>query len=230
MPRQKTQAEAAIEARLRELDPNSDRYQVLHKARQFKSSWIDLAQSLIHVRHEESYKAWQYRSFEEYCRKELHIRAETADKLTKGYGFLQEYAPGELQEFHHGANTIPPLDVVALLSRGKEQTRVTPEQWESVRSDVFSPEKQMSRNAVIKRFRQYDPEAFAQAKPSPVTEQAQVTLPATHWRKALLLAERLVALMQEESAAFQQSLSSMEHVISELKARADIPETTQKVA
>jgi hypothetical protein len=70
-----------------------ERAGVVAAARRFKASWFELGEALTRVRREERWKAYGYSSFEDYCKRELHLRQETADKLTGSYSFLHSRAP-----------------------------------------------------------------------------------------------------------------------------------------
>lgn len=70
-----------------------DRAGIVAAARRFKASWFELGEALTRVRREERWKAYGYSSFEDYCKRELHLREETASKLTGSYSFLHARAP-----------------------------------------------------------------------------------------------------------------------------------------
>src|ERR1700733_6215454 len=95
MHRTKTDAELAAAEAMHADDP--ERAEILHRARRFKASWIELAESLSEVRRGGQWKGWGFDSFEEYARNELHLKPETADKLTGSYQFLQRRAPEVLR-------------------------------------------------------------------------------------------------------------------------------------
>ena len=91
-----TKAERDIDATLAATkDPV--RAQALRGARAFKRSWIEFAEILTRVRDEEHWADWGYDSFERYCTKELHIKKETAYKLTGSYQFLRKEQPQVLK-------------------------------------------------------------------------------------------------------------------------------------
>lgn len=88
-----TKAEQYIENLLKQVEPGSTRYTILHSAKQFKSSWVELGQLLSEVRHAQLYQEWGYADFAEYCAREIRIRRQTADKLTHAYHYLKEHNP-----------------------------------------------------------------------------------------------------------------------------------------
>ena len=92
MHRTKTDEALAEAERAHNSDP--ERAELLARARRFKASWIDLAESCEALKRNGRWKEWGYDSFEAYAKGELRIRQETADKLTGSYTFLKRRAPG----------------------------------------------------------------------------------------------------------------------------------------
>src|SRR3954463_10406823 len=89
----RTKVEEALADAEREHADDPERVELLARARRFKSSWIELAEALNEVRRGTRWKRWGYGSFEEYARRELHLKQETVDKLTGSYSFLKAKAP-----------------------------------------------------------------------------------------------------------------------------------------
>src|SRR5262249_41255550 len=89
-------------------------------ARRFKASWIELAEALARVLSSEQFRNWGYETFELYCRKELHIRRETAYKLTGSYTFLKSKAPHVLRRDGLRA-PIPALESVEYWKRAEAE-------------------------------------------------------------------------------------------------------------
>jgi len=85
--------ERHIERIMEELDPSSERFQVLETAKKFKSSWVELGDRLLGVNNRNLYRDWGYGSFEEYCTREIRIKKETAQKLTLAYRFMEQHEP-----------------------------------------------------------------------------------------------------------------------------------------
>lgn len=110
-------------------------------ARRFKASWFELGESLSKVRREERYKAWGYSTFEDYCRKELHIRSETAEKLTGSFSFLRARAPQVVDRaFSHDGDTseepLPTYQAVDFWRRA-EETEAPRDAIEEIRRQVL---------------------------------------------------------------------------------------------
>lgn len=193
MARQKSQSQAAMAAQLETLDPASPRYHILSAAREFKASWVDLGERLTTAREKQVYTAWGFASFELYCRRELQIKADTANKLTRSFSYLRDHEPKVLDG--RQSRDLPSLDVVDLLSQAKERTQISPDAFDTIREQVMAPEAHVSRAEVLKKLREADPEAF---KPVAKPKEA-VAVGPNDLRKALLLAERLESLLSAQS-------------------------------
>jgi hypothetical protein len=211
MTRRRTRGEAQIEALLTQLDPGSERYRVLRAARDFKASWVELGERLTETREHEHYKQWGYTSFEAYCRQELRLKSETANKLTRSFSFLRDHNPESLET--REVKELPPLDVVDLLSRARERAKLSDKQFEQVESEVFEGEAPPTRTDVLKRYRELDPEAFKPAAPRPTKAAGSEDV-----RKALLLAERLSSLVEGNDDVSRESRKALKALVGELKS------------
>jgi hypothetical protein len=96
-----------------------ERVELLRRAREFKASWVELAEALTRVRESRTYETWGYDTFEAYVTKELHIKRETAEKLTASFRFLSHHAPDVLERDGVRA-PIPTYQAVDFLSRAYE--------------------------------------------------------------------------------------------------------------
>ena len=120
------------------------RVDVIRRSREFKRSWVMMAEALVEVRNRQAYLEWGYEDFYGYCSLELQIKRATADKLTGSYVALQQHAPAVLKR--GGLNErIPTCDAVdyfaKALQRGSEDDRrdpgVRPEIVDELRHAVF---------------------------------------------------------------------------------------------
>jgi hypothetical protein len=213
MARRRTRGEAHIEALLSHLDPSSERFRVLRAARDFKASWVELGERLTETREHEQFKEWGYTSFEAYCRQELRLKGETANKLTRSYAFLRDHNPDSLET--REVKELPPLDVVDLLSRARDRAKVSDKQFAEIKGEVFEGEAPPTRADVLKRFREVDPEAFKPAAPKPTRAGGGG---AEEVRKALLLAERLLDLVSGHDGVSRESRQALKGVVAELKS------------
>ena len=109
----------ALERANEEHADDPERADMLRRVRAFKSSWLELGQSLAQVRKEQSWERWGYDSFEDYVARELHLKRETAEKLTASFGFLRQHAP-EVLERDGVSAPIPTYQAVDFLSKAYE--------------------------------------------------------------------------------------------------------------
>lgn len=191
MPRRHSRAEAEIQSRLEGMDPGSQRYQVLLTARDFRASWVKLGEQLTEVRENQQYRGWGYTTFDAYCRRELRLRNDTANKLTRSFGFMRDHQPEALEE--RTVRELPPLDVVDLLSQARERAKISDRDFASIQEEVFAPDAAPTRNSVVRRLREVDPEAFRGPARTKAAEDGEASVDV---RKALLLAERLAELLE----------------------------------
>jgi hypothetical protein len=209
--RRKTRSEVAIEERLGALDPASKRYKVLAAIRDFKASWVEVGEHLTEVREREMFREWGFATFEQYCRRELRIKNETANKLTRSFSFLRDHEPGALEA--SSSRELPPLDVVDLLSQARERAKVTPRDLATIQREVFDGEKAQTRGQVVQRFREIDPDAF-RGPPRPKSSD-----PAADVRRALLLAERLAGLLEEIDGVTRDTVRGVRAAVEELREK-----------
>jgi hypothetical protein len=92
-----TKTDRQMEDRMLAVQSDPMRADTLHKARQFKRTWLELAQALARVQAGGSWEGWGFSDFDAYCRKELHLRANTVAKLLGSYRFLETSAPSVLE-------------------------------------------------------------------------------------------------------------------------------------
>ncbi|MBJ6723499.1 hypothetical protein [Geomesophilobacter sediminis] len=160
----KSSGERHIDAIMEQLEPGSDRYDVLDKAKRFKSSWVELGEKLLVVSSQGSFREWGYNSFEEYCVQEIRIKRGTAEKLTMAYRFMEKEEPQLLQ--HRGTaedlKPLPDYRSVDLLRKAKEEKGFSEEEYQDLRKTVVEDEK--SHPTVLKKYKEvaslrdeYDP-------------------------------------------------------------------------
>ncbi len=134
MSKTKLDAElAATEAAHRD-DP--ERAELIARTRRFKSSWIELAEALTHVRREQAWQRWGHDSFETYAKKELRLRQETVEKLTGSYVFLQKRAPAVLRR-DGIEEAIPSYQAVDFLRRAEERDDAPEDAVVAIRKKVL---------------------------------------------------------------------------------------------
>ena len=120
MPTPRTRTEAALEETERLHADDPERAELCARARRFKASWIELAEGLSTVRKSNVWKRWGFTSFEDYAKRELHLRQETVEKLTGSYTFLHARAP-EVLNRDGLERQIPTYQSIDFLRRAEEQ-------------------------------------------------------------------------------------------------------------
>jgi hypothetical protein len=148
MPRTKTES-ALADAELAHAD-DPERAEVLRRARVFKTSWLELGEALTSVKRHGSWKGWGYDSFEAYARTELHLRQETAEKLTGSYTFLQRRAPAVLAR-DSLSERIPSYQAVDFLRRAEASEAAPREAVQEIRRKVL--EEAAPAAAVTREYR-----------------------------------------------------------------------------
>jgi len=114
-----TKVDAALAAAERRHSKDPERAELISRARRFKASWIELAESLSSCQKSQRYTEWGFVSFEEYYRKELHLKTATVNKLVGSYAFLRRTAP-EVLERDGLSEPIPSIQTIEFLRRAEE--------------------------------------------------------------------------------------------------------------
>jgi len=151
----KSSSERHIETIMEQLEPGSDRYIVLDKAKRFKSSWVELGEKLLQVSSKGHFREWGYGSFEEYCVQEIRIKRGTAEKLTMAYRFMQKEEPQLLSARENTREELKPLPdyrSVDLLRKAKEEKGFSEEEYGKLRKSVVEEER--SHPTVLKQFKE----------------------------------------------------------------------------
>jgi hypothetical protein len=147
----RSKGETVIERIMQELDPDSERYQVLAIAKRFKSSWVELGEQLVQVNSRGLFRQWGYDSFEDYCAREVRIRKPTAQKLTQAYHYLEKEEP-ELLARHAELKPLPDFRSVDLLRQAREEREFSEEEYAELRRAVVDEDR--SHPTVLKRFKE----------------------------------------------------------------------------
>lgn len=130
------------------LEEGSMRYKILASAKNFKSSWMELGQSLYSVWKDKLYKEWGYMTFDAYTSKEIGIKKATALKLLKSYYFLEKEEPGYLAKDYSVSNEvaqIPNYDAVNVLRLAKNKNALDKSDYHRLKKEVLD----MGRDASL---------------------------------------------------------------------------------
>ena len=141
-----SKAEKHLEKLMLQVEPGSTRHTILHSAKQFKSSWVELGQLLTQVRQQVLYREWGYSDFGEYCSREIRIRRQTADKLTHAYQYLNEHGNNLLQD-NDSSVPLPDFRSLNVLEQIGQEELLPHDQLDDLNRQVFSGEVSHSRLA-----------------------------------------------------------------------------------
>lgn len=136
-------AEQQIAEKAAQVPPGSFRHTVLLAAKRFKSSWVELGKLLAKVRNEALFEEWGYPSFEAYCLSEIRIKKQTAEKLTRSFGFLDRHEP-KAMEREDIVETAPPWEVVQVLADAEDRGQLSAQEYKSIRDTIWSNERPVS--------------------------------------------------------------------------------------
>lgn len=159
----KSSGEQHIEGLMQQLDPSSDRYQVLDTARKFKSSWVQLGEQLLKVSSHRLFQEWGFASFEDYCSREVRIKQPTAQKLTLAYRYLEKEEP-QLLARQTELKPLPDYRSVDLLRQAKEEPAISEENFQRLRQAVI--EEDRSHPTALKRFKEMNPASSEPKSPA----------------------------------------------------------------
>ena len=207
-----TKGSQHIEQLMRQLPPESERYQVLATAKQFKSSWVELGEWLAKVSNKKQFSEWGFTSFEDYCTKEIRIRRQTAEKLLLAFRFLERREPSLLERKE--GRPLPDYRSIDLLRKADEREYFSMEEYSELRQAVIEEER--NHPSVAKRFRD-------------MTHSHQPEQKTLHQhRNALLAAKRLATSLQEITDVPEELSQAVVHLIGFLEERDAERETSDE--
>ena len=177
----KTKGAHHIEQLMQQLPPESERYQVLATAKQFKSSWVELGEWLARISKSNQFSDWGFTSFEDYCTREIRIRRQTAEKLLLAFRFLERKEPGLLDR--QKGRPLPDYRSVDLLRQADEEEHFSMAEYGELRQAVIEEER--SHPSIVKQYRD-------------LTHHHQPERKSVHqYRNAMLAAKRLSTSLRE---------------------------------
>lgn len=197
-------AEEVISKKATEVEPGSFRHTVLLAAKRFKSSWVELGKLLSRVRHEGLWEGWGYPSFESYCLAELRIKKQTADKLTRNFGFLEKHEP-QVMRTPELAESAPAFEVVEVLAQAEERGQLSASEYKSIRDSIWNQEKPTSelRRELVERFPAPEPQV------EPVAELKRLVSTAKRLAAELHSNRRVPAAIRERADALVGDLEEL---------------------
>ncbi len=172
MERLQTKSLEKIRDRMQGIDENSIRYRILNSAKNFKTSWIELGQSLYSVWKDKLYKDWGYLTFDAYTAKEIGIKKQTALKLLKSYYFLEKEEPIYLKKDYNESEEVaalPSYESVNVLRLAKNKKDIDADDYAKLKTDVLrngkdAREVKRDLSCMIKQREELDPEEARRQK------------------------------------------------------------------
>ena len=133
-----TKTERAMEDQLAAVANDPERADTLAKARAFKRTWLELADALARTQKTGSWTRWGYDSFDNYCRKELHLKQSTVAKLLGSFRFLESSAPRVLERARsHPEAHVPSIAAVEFVQRATDRGAADEETLRTIQRVAF---------------------------------------------------------------------------------------------
>ncbi|MBF0486342.1 MAG: hypothetical protein HQL16_07515 [Candidatus Omnitrophica bacterium] len=156
-------------SKLKKLDnPTSKelRERVQEGAKEFKTSWLKLAQALYVISRDKLYEYWGYEKFEHYVEREVGMKKAMAVKLIKTYAFVEQQEPEYIKTEYcedREANAVPELDAISVLRLAKGKKEITKQDYQELRKQVFDKARSAALvrkdlTAIIKERKHLDPD------------------------------------------------------------------------
>lgn len=201
-----TKTDRAMEDRLLAVSGDPERADTLAKARAFKRTWLELAEALERVQKHDAWRRWGFTDFDAYCRKELHLRSSTVQKLLGSFRFLESSAPKVLERARTTPEApIPSMAAVDFVMKATDRGAADDETLSEMRRVAF--EEGAETPLLNKKFREV---AFPEADGEREQRiRGQLTGAA----------RRLSVLISEEDLPVPRALAArVEEVLGELLA------------
>lgn len=198
-----TKTDREMEDRQHAVSGDAERSDALAKARAFKRTWLELAESLASVQHKGSWQRWGFADFDAYCRNELHLRASTVAKLLGSFRFLETSAPRVLERVRRDEGSAPSLNAVDFVAKATERGAADNETLQTIRRAAF--DEGLEAPLLARKYRDV---AFPQ-------EEGDRKERLRH--SVLSTARKLVQLLAEEGSPVPRKLAaSVEEAVGEL--------------
>jgi len=183
---------------------DSERVDVLARARAFKRSWIELAEALARVYESSAWHGWGFESFEAYCTRELHVTPGTAAKLLGSFRFLRAAAPKVISRSREEpAAPVPSLTAVDFVARATERGAADKKVMGEIRRAAF--DEGADGPALSRRFREV---AFP-VSDEESSDRQRKQLTSTARRLAQLVAEDGVPVPRKIAAAVEEAVGQL---------------------
>jgi hypothetical protein len=147
-----TKTDQMMEDRMLAVSSDPVRADTLQKARQFKRTWLELAEALSKVSEKKMWERWGFSDFDAYCRKELHLRGSTVAKLLGSYRFLETSAPKVIERARtdHYEAPIPSIATVEFVEKATAAGHADAETLRTIHRSAF--EEGLEKPMLAKKF------------------------------------------------------------------------------
>jgi hypothetical protein len=134
-----TKTDRQMEDRMHAVSDDPERADTLAKARAFKRTWLELAEALNRCNDKRLWETWGFSDFDAYCRKELHLRGSTVQKLLGSYRFLETSAPRVIDRARtdHYEMPIPSLATVEFVQKATDRGAADEETMQTIHRVAF---------------------------------------------------------------------------------------------
>jgi hypothetical protein len=199
-----TKTDRALEDRMLAAAGDPERALVIERARAFKRTWIELAESLARVTEKGSWQRWGYESFDAYVKQELSVSPVTAAKLLGSFRFLKTAAPRVIERAHsEPAAPVPSLRAVDFVAKAIERGAADQGTISEIRRAAF--DEGVEAPMLSRRFRSVAfPVDDGESK-----ERLRGQLAAAARKLAGLLAEPNAPVPRALAAALEESLGEL---------------------
>ena len=199
-----TKTDRKLEDKMLAAAGDPERANVISKARNFKRSWLELAEALTQVLEKGGWEAWGYKSFDAYCKNELQITPSTAAKLTGSFRFLKTQAPTIIERSHRDESAvIPDVKAVDFVQRAAERGAADKETMAEIQQMAF--DEGARAPMLARRFKSV---AFPVSK---VEEQSRLLgqLSSTAKKLAALIAEPDLPVSHDIAVEVEEALGKL---------------------
>lgn len=147
-----TKTDRQMEDQMLAVSSDPVRADTLQKARAFKRTWLELAEALNRANDKKLWAGWGFSDFDAYCRKELHLKGSTVQKLLGSYRFLETSAPRVLERARndHYEAPIPSMQTVEFVEKATREGHADAETLRTIHRGAF--EDGMEKQALTKKF------------------------------------------------------------------------------
>jgi len=203
-PRAATKTDRQMEDTMLAVSGDPERVGALAAARAFKRSWIELAEALHRVGDQGLWEGWGFKTFEAYCRIELHLKKATVAKLLGSYRFLESNAPRVLRRSPDDESApVPSLEAVDFAMRADRRGAADEGTMRAIKSAVF--EEGIEAPLLSRRFKEV---AFPVERRNR-DEELRAQIASTARRLAALLADEDSPVPRGPAAAVEEAIGQL---------------------